>query len=114
ARGGTEACPLLAAPDDRPALGVGDRRDDGDRPDDPRPADRPADPLDAEPPAARAGDEGDPAEVQARQAEAERRADEVLQGEQDQPGGVVPADAGAVPGLHRALLRPAELRQSPA
>src|SRR5204863_6294139 len=71
-------------------------------------------PLDAKPPATRAGDEGDPAEVQARQAEAERRADEVLQGEQDQPGGVVSADAGAVPRLHRALLRAAELREASA
>ena len=42
-----------------------------------------------------------------RQAEAERRADEVLPGEPDQPGRVVPADARAVPGLHRALLRAA-------
>ena len=40
----------------------------------------------------------------ARQEEAERRADEVLPGEQHQPGRVVPADARAVPGLHRALL----------
>ena len=42
---------------------------------------------------ARAADEGDPEEVQARQAEAERGADEVLPGEQHQPGRLVPADA---------------------
>ena len=52
-------------------------------------------------------DEGDPAEVQGRPAEAERGADEVLQGEQHQPGGLVPADARADPGLLRALLRAA-------
>ena len=40
-------------------------------------------------------------------AEAQRRADEVLQGEQHQPGRVVPAAARAVPGLHRAVLHAA-------
>ena len=37
--------------------------------------------------------------------------DGLLQGEPDQPGGVVPADARAVSGLHRALLRPPRLRE---
>ena len=91
-------------------VGVGDRRHDGPRPDGPRAADDPAAPLDAVAPGARAGDEADPAEVQARQGEAERRAHEVLPGEQDQPGCVVPADAPAAPGLHRALLHAQELR----
>ena len=45
------------------------------------PLDRAADPLDAEPAAARARDEGDPAEVQGRSPAHERGADEVLQGE---------------------------------
>src|SRR5207248_2396602 len=48
-------------------------------------------------------------EVQERQAEAERGADEVLPGEQRQPGRLVSADARAVPGLHRALLLTAAL-----
>ena len=52
----------------RAAVGVGDRRDDDRRADPARAADRPADPLDAVAPAARAGDEGDPAEVQGRPA----------------------------------------------
>ena len=56
-----------------------------------RAAHRAADPLDAVAAEARAGDEGDPAEVQGRPAEAERGADEVLQGEPHQPGRVVPA-----------------------
>ena len=59
-------------------------------------------------------DEGDPEEVQGRQAEAERGVDEVLQGEQHQPGRLVPADARAVPDLHRALLRAARVREAPA
>ena len=56
--------PRLAARHRRPAVGVVDRRPDGDRPHDPRPADGEADPLDAEPAAPRAADEGDPEEVQ--------------------------------------------------
>ena len=85
-------------------VGVVDRRHDGRRPDAARAADDPADPLDAVAAEARAADEGDPEEVQARPAEAERRADEVLPGEQDQPGCLVPADAAAAAGLHRPLL----------
>src|SRR6202007_631896 len=73
-------------------------------PDAARPAHDPADPLDAVAAEARAADEGDPEEVQGRQAEAERGADEVLPGEQDQPGCLVPADAGPASGLHRPLL----------
>src|SRR5207247_10647993 len=66
---------------------------------------------DEEPAAIRDADEGDSEEVQERQAEAERGADEVLPGEQRQPGRLVSADARAVPGLHRALLRVAPLLQ---
>ena len=73
-------------------LGVVDRRAHRDRADPARAGHGEADPLDAEPAGARAGDEGDPAEVEARQAAPERGADEVLPGEQDQPGGLVPAD----------------------
>ena len=40
----------------------------------------------------------------------QRGADEVLPGEQDQPGRFVPAVCCAVPDLHRALLRPPGLR----
>ena len=85
-------------------MGVVDRRLDHPHADRARAAHGAADPLDAGAPGARAGDEGDPAEVQGRPGEAERRADEVLQGEQHQPGRVVPAAARAVPGLHRPLL----------
>src|SRR4051812_6494444 len=46
--------PQLAARHRRPAVGVVDRRADGDRPDDPRAADGEADSLDAEPAALRA------------------------------------------------------------
>ena len=102
--------PHLAARHGRPDLGVVDRRPHRDRADPPRPAGDPADPLDAEPPDPRPGDEGDPAALQGRPAEAERRADEVLQGEQDQPVRVVPADRLPDPDLHRALLRPPRLR----
>ena len=49
--------------------------------------------------------------MEARPPAAERGADEVLPREQDQSGGVVPADRGAVPGLLLALLRPAALRE---
>ena len=87
----------------RPAVGLGDRRADGRRADPARAADGAADPLDADAAAARAADEGDPEEVQGRQAEAERRADEVLQGEPHQPGRLVPADARAAAGVHLAL-----------
>src|SRR5262249_14264104 len=44
--------------------------------------------------------------------EAQRRADEVLQGEQHQPGVVVPAAPGPVPDLYRPLLHAAELREA--
>ena len=71
---------------------------------------RAADPLDAEPPGACAGDEGDPAEVEARPRAAERGADEVLPREQDQSRGLVPADRPPDPDLHLALLRPPRLR----
>src|SRR5438105_365083 len=104
----------LAARLGRALVGVVDRRPDRDGPAAARPADGQADPLDAEPPALRAADEGDPAEVQGGQAEAAGRADEVLQGEQHQPDGLVPADAGAVPSLHRALPGPAALREAPS
>src|SRR5207248_4817510 len=55
-------------------------------------------------------DEGDPEEVQARPAEAERGTDEVLPGEQGQPGRLVPADAAAAAGLHRPLLHASPLQ----
>ena len=42
----------------------------------------------------------------------ERGDDEVLQGEQHQPGGTVPAAAGAVPDLLRAVLRAEELHEA--
>ena len=82
------------------------------RPDPARAADGAADPLDAVAAEARAGDEGDPEEVQGRPAEAERRADEVLQGEPHQPGRVVPAAARAAPGLLRALPHAAALHEA--
>ena len=103
ARGPAPQHPRRAALD-RPAVGVGDRRADDHRADPARAADGQADPLDAEHAGARAADEGDPAEVQGRPPEAQRRADEVLQGEQHQPGVVVPAARRAVPDLHRPLL----------
>src|SRR5262245_48716927 len=56
--------PRVAARDDRPDVGMVDRRAHDHRPGDPRPADGEADPLDAEPAAPRSADEGDPAEVQ--------------------------------------------------
>ena len=83
--------PRLLPQQRRAAVGLVDRRADDPRPDLPRAARRPADPLDAEPAGARAADEGDPAEVQGRPREDERGVDEVLQGEQHQPGLVVPA-----------------------
>ena len=92
-------------------LGVVDRRADGDRPDPARPGRAPPDPLDAEPADARAGDEGDPAALQGGPPEAERRAHEVLQGEQDQPVRGLPADRLPDPDLHLALLRPQGLRE---
>src|SRR5687767_15635301 len=91
-------------------VGVGDRRDHDHRAHRPAAVDGAADPLDAATPAARPGDEGDPAALQAGPGEAAGRADEVLQGEQDQPGGLVPADSLPDPGLPRALLRPQGLR----
>src|SRR4051794_38360465 len=105
--------PRLAAQLGRAHLGVVDRRADPDGPAPAGAADGQADPLDAEPAAPRAADEGDPAEVQGRPREAAGRADEVLQGEQHQPDGVVPADGGAVPGVHRALPRAPEVREEP-
>src|SRR5207244_6880729 len=97
----------------RPALGVVDRRPDDHRPDAARTADGEADPLDAEHAGPRAADEGDPTQVQGRPPEAQRRADEVLQGEQHQSGGLVPAARRPVADLHRPLLHAAALRQAP-
>ena len=108
------ARPRLVARDGRLLVGLVDRRPHGDRADPARPDHGQADPLDAEPAGARAGDEGDPAEVEARQAAPERRADEVLQGEQDQPGRLVPADRPPDPDLHLAVLRAAALRRAGA
>src|SRR5438034_3239461 len=110
-----ERAPLdsrLLPHDSRPTVGLVDRGADDSRPDRARAARCAADPLDAEPAGARAPDEGDPAEVQGRPPEDERGADEVLPGEQHQPGVVVPAAAAAVPDLHLALLRPAELLEA--
>src|SRR6185437_17117485 len=110
ARDRDEARSPLVPHEPPPAVGVGDRRDDGRGADAPRAADGQADPLDAEPAALRAADEGAPEEVQARPPEAERGADEVLPGEQHQPGRLVPADAPTATGLHRPLLHAQELR----
>src|SRR5204862_8149227 len=106
--------PRLAARHRRPALGVVGRDADGAGSDPARAADDQADPLHADAAEACAGDEGDPAEVQERQAEAAGRADEVLPGEQGQPGRVVPADRVADARVLRALLRAAELLQASA
>ena len=57
--------------------------------------------------AAPAGDEGDPGEVQGRQAAPAAGDDEVLQGEQRQPAGLVSADGGPAAGLHLAVLHAA-------
>src|SRR5205085_8316932 len=81
ARERDEVDPRLLPRERRPAVGVVDRRADDPRPDRARAADGAADPLDAGATGARARDEAAPAEVQGRQAEAQRRADEVLQGE---------------------------------
>ncbi len=54
---------------------------------------------------AHAATAGAPQEVQERQAEAQRRDDEVLQGERGHPALRLPAAAGAVPGLHLAVQR---------
>src|SRR6185437_8467043 len=105
ARDRDEARSHLVPHEPPPAVGLGDRRHDGRGADAPRAADGQANPLDAEPAALRAADEGAPEEVQARPTEAERGADEVLPGEQHQPGRLVPADAPAAAGLHLALLR---------
>ena len=94
-----------------PAVGVVDRRARRRGAHPARAGHGAPDPLDAEPPGARAGDEGDPAALEARPAAAERGADEVLPGEQDQPGRIVPADPVPVPDLHRALLHAAGLRE---
>src|SRR5712691_5176195 len=113
ARASLPAHPQRTAPGG-PAVGVVDRRADGDRADVARTADRAPDPLDAEHAALRAPDEGDPEEVQGRPAEAQRGADEVLQGEQHQPGRLVPAAPSAVPRLHRPLLHVAHVREASA
>ena len=102
-RASDEVDPRLLPRHRRAAMGVVDRRADGARADRARAADGQADPLDAVPAAACAGDEGAAAALQGRPRKAERRADEVLQGEPHQPGCVVPAARRAVPGLHRAL-----------
>ena len=102
--------PHLAARDRGPDVGVVDRRAHRDRADAPRARGDQADPLDAEPPDPCARDEGDPAALQVGSPEAERRVDEVLQGEQDQPVRLLPADRLPDPDLHRALLRPPRLR----
>ncbi len=112
ARAFPAAHPRLAARDGRLLLGVVDRRPDRSRAHPARADHRQADPLDAEPAGARARDEGDPAEVEARQATPERRADEVLPREQDQPGRLVPADRPPDPDLHLAVLRAAPLRRA--
>src|SRR4029079_13901505 len=110
ARGPAHIDPRVAPRLGRALVGVGDRRPRGARPDRPRAGDGPADPLHADPPGARAGDEGDPAALEARPAAAERGADEVLPREQDQSGVLVPADRPPDPDLHLALLRPQGLR----
>ncbi len=97
--------------DGRLELGVVDRRAHGHGPRAAGPGRDPADPLDAEPADPRAGDEGDPAALQGGSAEAVGRADEVLQGEQDQPVCLLPADRLPDPDLHLALLRPQGLRE---
>ena len=104
--------PDLAARDGRLLLGLVDRRAHRDRSHPARAGDGQADPLDADPAGACAGDEGAAAEVEARQAAPERGADEVLPGEQDQPGRLVPADRPPDPDLHLALLRAAPLRRA--
>ena len=86
--------------------------DDDRRADPARAADGEADPLDAVAPEARAGDEGAAEEVQGRPREAERGDDEVLQGEQHQPGRLVPAAARAAAGVLRAVLRPQGLLET--
>ena len=88
-------------------MGVGDRRPHADGADRDPPADHQADPLDAAAAESRAGAEGDPAEVQARPAAHERGGHEVLQGEQGQPGRLVPPAPPPDPDLLRALLRAA-------
>src|SRR5829696_801546 len=105
------ARPRVAARHGRPALGVGDRGADAHGADPARAADRPPDPLDAADAGPSARDEGDPGQVQGRSRPHEPGVDGVLQGEQDQPGRVVPADRGADPDLLRTLLRPEELRE---
>ena len=55
-----------------------------------------------------AADEGDPAEVQGRQAAPAGRDDEVLPGERRQPARVLPPAGRAVAGLHLAVLHAAQ------
>src|SRR5215203_6281730 len=100
-----------AAHKSRADVGLVDHRADARRPRSARAADRTADPFDAADAAAPAGDEGDPEALQGRSQEAERRADEVLPGEPDQPGLLVSSDPAADPDLLRALLRAEELRR---
>ena len=64
--------------------------------------------------AAPAGDAQDPAEVQGRSPEAERRAPEVLQGERHQPLGGVSAAPCAGAGVHRAVPGAARPHLAPA
>src|SRR5436190_7588665 len=114
ARGRPSPRPRLAAHDPPPPLGVGDRHAHGARADPARAARDQADPLHADAAEARAGDEGDPAEVQARQAAPAGRADEVLPRDQGQSRGVVPAARAPTPGLLRALLRAEGLLEASA
>ena len=106
--------PRVAARDDRAPVGLGDRRADRDGAAADGPARGQADPLDAGDAGAHAGDEGDPAALQARQGEAEPGADEVLPGQPGQPGRSVPAAPRPVPRLHRALPRAAAVLEAPA
>src|SRR5437763_15205168 len=68
----------LAARDDRPAVGLGDRRAADHGPNRPCPVDGPADPLGAADAGAHAGDDGDWAEVEGGQDEAAGRPDALL------------------------------------
>src|SRR2546421_5458844 len=81
----------------------GDHRADVDRDVRPTPVDRQADALDDPDAAGAARDQEDPAEVQGRPRQAERRAAEVLPREQDQPPRRVPT----------ALVDPADRHRGP-
>ena len=110
-RGAAQPDPRMAARLDRHLVGLGDRRLDRDGPDRARAADDQAGALDAASPAVRPRAEGAPAEVQGRQAAVERGGDEVLPGEQGEPGRLVPPGRLPDPDLHLPLLRPAGLRE---